>query len=535
LLQSRDDTAAVLRKEDFMSWQKEVDELLRRKMLAEEMGGAEGIARQRRRGKLTARERLALLADPDSFREIMALTGEGLYENGEFNGFIPKPFVNGTIAIDGRKAFVTAGDFTVRGGSGGGRHGDIGQELSLAERVIEWQLPYIRLLDSAGGSVQSFEEIGRTYVPDGNAFSQYDVRLLSLVPTVSAVLGSAAGLPAIDACLSHFSVMVKDIGQIFPGGPPVVKAALGIDITKEKLGGDEIHTRISGCIDNVAETEIDAFSQIRRFLSYLPSNVNEAAPRGPTDDDPSRREEALLTIVPRNRRQIYDAHKLLNMVVDKDSFFEIAPLYGRARITGLARIDGYPVGIMANNPRHYGGSTDVAAGAKVVRLIQLCDTFHLPLISLADEPGFMVGPESEKLGIERAGARLVASVCNSHMPWITIVIGKLYGVGGQCHHRPSGMFRRYVWPSAHWGSMHITGGVSAAYRREIEAAADPDAKRREIEARLEALASPFRTAEATGQDIIDPRETRIHLVEFVHDAQRILAGQVGPPRFPYLP
>jgi acetyl-CoA carboxylase carboxyltransferase component len=143
--------------------------------------------------------------------------------------------------------------------------------------------------------------------------------------------------------------------------------------------------------------------------------VNEPAPRGPADDDPLRAEEALLTIVPRNRRQIYDAHKLLNMVVDRGSFFEIAPRYGRARITGLARIDGYPVGIMANSPRHYGGSTDVAAGSKVIRLIQLCDTFHLPLVSLADEPGFMVGPESEKLGIERAGARLVASVCMSHM------------------------------------------------------------------------------------------------------------------------
>ena len=170
-----------------------------------------------------------------------------------------------------------------------------------------------------------------------------------------------------------------------------------------------------------------------------------------------------------------------------------------------------------------------------MRLIQLCDTFHLPLVSLADEPGFMVGPDSERMGIERAGARLVATVCQSRMPWITIVIGKLYGVAGQCQQRPSGMFRRLAWPSANWGSMHITGGVSAAYRREIEAAADPDAKRREIEARLQALASPFLTAEATGQDIIDPRKTRSHLVEFVHDAQRILARQLGPPLIPYLP
>ncbi len=226
---------------------------------------------------------------------------------------------------------------------------------------------------------------------------------------------------------------------------------------------------------------------------------------------------------------------MIRLVVDRDSFFEIAPLYGRSRITGLARLNGYPVGVMANNPRHHGGATDVAAGNKVMRLIQLCDTFHLPLISFADEPGFMVGLESEKQGIERAGARLVAMTNQSRMPWITVVIGRLYGVAGQCHHRPSGMFRRYAWPSANWGSMHIAGGASAAYRREIENAPDPDRKRAEIEARLRAIASPFRTAEATGQDIIDPRETRALLCEFVDDAQRILHSQLGPPRIPYLP
>jgi len=517
-----------------MSWQKELDELRLRQTMAAGMGGADGIARQRRQGKMTARERIAAIADPGSFREFLGLTGSATYENGALVSFVPKGSVEGMMTLDGRKVVVNAGDFTVRGGSGG-RRGGMGQELSATQRALEWQLPYVRLLDASGGSVRTFEEYGRTYLPDGNAFTVHEVQALSVVPTVSAVLGSVAGLPAINACLAHFNVMVKGISQIFPGGPPVVKAALGIDITKEELGGDHIHTRISGCIDNVAEDEADAFAQIRRFLSYLPSSVHEMAPRGPVEDDPARAEEALLSIVPRNRRQTYDARKLLNMIVDRGSFFEIAPLFGRARVTGLARIDGYPVGIMANNPRHNGGSTDVSAGAKVTRLMQLCDTFHLPMISLADEPGFMVGPESERFGIERAGARLVALVCQSRMPWATVVIGKLYGVAGQCHHRPSGMFRRYAWPSANWGSMHITGGVSAAYRREIEAAVDPDAKRAEIEARLQALASPFLTAEATGQDIIDPRETRARLVEFVHDAQRILAQQVGPPHMPYLP
>ncbi len=315
---------------------------------------------------------------------------------------------------------------------------------------------------------------------------------------------------------------------MFPGGPPVVKAALGYDISKEELGGEQIHTRKSGVIDNLAENEAEAFAMIRRFLSYLPGSVWELPPRVATDDPVDRRDETLASVIPRDRRAVYDAHRVLEAVLDRDSFFEISPRYGAARVTGLARVDGYPVGVMANNPRHKGGTTDVAAGSKVIRLIELCDTFHLPLVSFADEPGFMVGLESELAGIERAGARLVQTVCESRTPWITIVVGRLYGVAGQCQHRPSGMFRRYAWPSANWGSMHVSGGASAAYRREIESAPDPAAKRAEIEARLNALASPFRTAEATGQDIIDPRDTRPLVAEFVADAQRVLATQTGP-------
>ncbi len=517
-----------------MSWEKEVEELQRRRALAAEMGGAQGIERQRRRGKLTVRERIDALADQNSFHEFMGLSGEAVYTGGELSAFTPKPSVEGTLELNGRKVVVTAGDFTVRGGSAGTR-GGLGQELAANVRAREWRIPYIRLLDAAGGSVRSFEEMGRTYLPDGNIWSAVDVELLSQVPVVSAVLGSVAGLPAINACFAHFNLMVKDKSQLFPGGPPVVKAALGYDITKEELGGDQIHVRKSGAIDNLAVDEEHAFEMTRQFLSYLPANVWEMPPRSETDDDVQRRDESLLSVIPSNPRQIYEPKQIISSVADRDSFFEIAPLYGRARTTGLARLNGYPVGVMANNPKYNGGSTDVAAGNKVVRLIQLCNTFHLPLISFADEPGFMVGLESEKQGIERAGAKLVAATTQSWMPWLTLVVGKVYGVAGQCQHRPSGMFRRYAWPSANWGSMHIAGGASAAYRREIEAAADPEAKREEIEARLQALASPFRTAEATGQDIIDPRDTRAVLCEFVEDAQRILQSQLGTPRIPYLP
>ena len=517
-----------------MSWKEEVAELARRRELAAKMGGEEGIARQRERGKLTVRERITAISDPDSFEEFMGLVGNAQYENDRLSQFTPKASVEGITKLDGRKVVLSASDFTVRGGSGGSG-GGLGQELPANRRAQEWQLPYVRLLDAAGGSVRSFEEMGRTYLPDGNIWSAVDVALLSEVPVVSAVLGSVAGLPAINACFAHFNLMLKDKSHLFPGGPPVVKAALGYDISKEDLGGDKIHVRKSGSIDNLALDEEDAFRQIRQFLSYLPSSVHELAPRMDTNDPSDRAEAALLDLVPKDPRQVYNAKKIIQAVVDQNSFFEIAPHYGKARSVGLARLGGYPVGIMANNPMHKGGTTDVAAGNKVIRLLQLCNTFHLPLISFADEPGFMVGLDSELQGIERAGARLVAATTQSWMPWLTIVVGKLYGVAGQCQHRPSGMFRRYAWPSANWGSMHIAGGASAAYRREIEEAEDPEAKRAEIEARLTALASPFRTAEATGQDIIDPRDTRRVACEFVAEAQRVLKTQLGAPRIPYLP
>jgi methylmalonyl-CoA decarboxylase subunit alpha len=513
----------------------ELAELARRRDLALQMGGPEQVARQHEHGKLTARERIGLLADAGSFREFGGLSGSATYADGELVAFTPRGEVTGFVSVDGRKAVVAAGDFTVRGGAATrGSGGGLGQELSASRRALEWQVPYVRLLDASGGSVASFADIGRTYLPDGNSWTWIDVQLLQAVPVVSAVLGSVAGLPAVNACLSHFNVMVRGTAQLFPGGPPVVKAALGLDITKEELGGAALHTQRSGVADNVAETEEDALRQVRAFLSYLPGSAAELPPRA-APAEPAIAAEKLRSVVPESRRQPFDVYAILGAALDADSFFEIAPRYGPSRVTGLGRVDGFPVGVMANNPRRSGGATDVAAGEKVMRLIQLCDQFHLPLVTFADEPGFLVGPESERQGIERAGARLVWTTCQSRMPWLTFVVSRLFGVAGQCQHRPTGMFRRYAWPSARWGSMHIQGGVSAAYRRVIETADDPAAKQREIEAELDALASPFRTAEATGQDIIDPAQTRALLTEFVHDAQRVLATQAGVPGLSYRP
>jgi len=318
----------------------------------------------------------------------------------------------------------------------------------------------------------------------------------------------------------------------------VVKAGQGIEITKEELGNEDVQVHKSGVIANLADNEADAFRQVRRFLSFLPSSVWQMPTRVEPEDDPSRREEALVSFMPRSTRRIYDPYKLFEMVLDKDSFFEIQPHFGKSRVTGLARVDGYPVGIMANNPRFLGGSLDKAAGEKTARLVQLCDTFHLPIVYLCDEPGFMVGLEEEKKGILRAGARMVALNSLSRTPFITFILRQVYGVAGGLHYRGgSALYRRYAWPSGHWGSMHIEGGVSAAYRREIENAPDPDAKRKEIEDRLNELRSPFRTAHAFAvEELIDPRDTRPLLVDFIREAQTAIAGQLGQTsRIAYLP
>ena len=509
-----------------MVWQSEIDELNHRKHLAEQMGGKEAIERQHSQGKLTIRERIATLADPGSFQEIGGLTGSATYDGDKLVSFMPANTVVGMCTLNGRKVILNGGDFTVRGGAADAAIGDkTGYSENLA---LQWRLPYIRLLDATGGSVRTFEQIGRTYVP-GRPTSILAPRLLCTVPVVSAVMGSVAGLPAVQACLAHFNLMIEQTSQIFVAGPPVVKTALGYDIKKEELGSEKIQAARNGVIDNVAENEQQAFAMIRRFLSYMPDDVWQMPPRTELTDNPKRREQDLLSVIPRSSRKPYNPWDILNRVLDRDSIFEIAPLYGRSRITALARVNGYPVGVMINNPMHLGGAMDVAAGDKVIRLIQLCDTFHLPMVYFADEPGFMVGLEAEKQGIVRAGARALCATAESRMPWITFIVRQLYGVAGGLHFRAEGMYKRYAWPSANWGSMHIEGGAMAAYRREIESAPDPEAKREEIERRLKAIASPFRTAEAFNvEDIIDPRDTRPLLCHFIEMAQEMIRTQLGP-------
>lgn len=516
-----------------MSWQEEVDEIKRRIELAKEMGGEANIARQHREGRLTVRERMERLLDPGSFHEIGALAGRATYEDGRLVSITPSNVVIGSGRIDSRPVVVSGDDFTVRGGAADAA---IGHKASYAERLArELRLPIIRLVDGTGGggSVKTLETTQRTYVPANPAWDTV-VALLSEVPVIGACLGPVAGLGAVRVVTSHFSVMVRGTSQLFVAGPPVVERGVGEKVSKEELGGSHIHARGSGAVDNETGSEDEAFAEIRRFLSYLPSNVWHLAPRSPNHDDPQRREEELLSIIPRDRRRTYDMRRLISLVLDHESFFEIGRFYGRPLIVGLARLHGYPVGVLASDPRHGGGGLDAAASEKMTRFIDLCDTFHLPVVNFVDQPGFLIGTRAERAGTVRYGARAMAAVYQATVPWVSIIIRRVYGVAGAAHGNAQGLNLRYAWPSGDWGSLPIEGGVQAAYRREIEAAPDPDARRREIEERLNELRSPFRTAEAFGiEEIIDPRQTRPLLCDWVEMAYELLStqiGQLGPKR-----
>lgn len=518
-----------------MTWDAEVEEIKRRNELAKQMGGEANVARHHANGRLTVRERLDRLLDPNSFHEIGALAGKATYENHEVAAFTPSNFVFGTGRIEGRKVVVGGDDFTVRGGAADGA---IGYKMPYAERLSrDLRLPMIRLVDGTGGggSVKTIETMGRTYVPPLHGWD-LSVKMLAEVPVVSACLGSVAGLGAVRVVNSHFSVMVKGTSQLFVAGPPVVERSIGEKVSKEELGGSYIHAHGSGAVDNEVESEEEAFLQIRRFLSYLPTSVWQLPPPLETRDHPNRCEAELLSIIPRDRRRGYDVRELLRMVVDRDSFFEIGRFYGRPLVVGLARLNGYAVGVMANDPQFHGGGLDAPGSEKMTRFVDLCDTFHLPVVNFVDQPGFVVGTRAERAGTARYGARAIAAIYQAQIPWVSLLIRRCYGVAGAAHGDTNALNLRYAWPSADWGSLPIEGGVMAAYRRDIESSPDPETRRQELEDMLNQLRSPFRTAEAFGiEEIIDPRNTRPILCDWVETAYNLLPTQLGPKARGYRP
>jgi len=509
-------------------WQDETDEIRRRRARALDQGGTEAVARQHGKGRLTIRERIAALVDPGSFDEIGPVAGAV-----DEDGFSPANFVLGFGRIAGREIVVGGEDFTLKGGSpsaAGYRKSVFAEDVALAYR-----LPLVRLHEGAGGSVGG---TGKAALP-APVFERARFRsvaeTLAAVPVATAAMGAVAGLPAARLVASHFSVMSEATAQVLTAGPQVVARAMGETVSKEELGGAGVHTR-NGTVDNGAADERACLDEIRRFLSYLPQNVWALPPVAPSDDPPDRAEEALLSIVPRARRRAFDMRAVLAAVLDRGSVFEIGRGYGRSQITGLARMAGQPVGIWANDGRHLAGSMTADGAQKARRFLELCQTFHLPILSFVDEPGFMIGSQAEREATIRHGTSAALTACMVTVPWASVVVRRSFGVAQMAHYGPGPESLVLAWPSAETGPLPVEGGVAVAFQREIAAAPDPDAKRRELEEMLAAKQSPFPRAEAFAvHDLIDPRETRPRLARWIGRIQPLLDRLKGPSHFTLRP
>ena len=510
-----------------MSWKKEIDELKNREKLAEKMGGKEKLKRQKDNNRLNVRQRIKLLADKNSFHEIGKIAGKAEYDDkGKLKKFVPSNFILGRAKINGKNVMVGADDFTVRGGAA---DASIHQKQVMAEQFAnEYRIPLIRLIEGTGGggSVQSLDTDSRTYIP-GNPGWDWVVKNLSTIPVISLALGPVAGLGAARAVTSHFSIMVEKISQMFVAGPPVVKR-VGEDLTKEELGGHKIHSK-NGAIDIVVKSEEEAIDTAKEILSYLPSSVYELPPRKKNNDKPNRKDEWLIEAIPRDRRKVYNSRKIIETIVDNNSFLEFGKYSGQSVIAGLARFDGWPVGLLASDPYFYGGGWTAEASNKVTRFVDIAETFHLPVVHLVDNPGFLIGLEAEKQATIRHGARALTAVYQATVPWCSIILRKVFGVAGAAHMNASRVHYRYAWPSGDWGSLPMEGGIEAAFKSDLEKSEDPDKLLKEIEERMENVRSPFRTAESfLAEEIIDPTNTRELICEFTNLAAPLRkTGKVG--------
>lgn len=504
-------------------WREELEELRQRRQIARGMGGAQSLEKLRAAGRLNARERIAALLDADSFRELGKLAGKGKYDKeGQLQDFQPTNAIVGTGRIDGRKVALHVDDYSIRAGSS---EATIADKWIYIERMAhQLRMPVVRLVDSAGGSVKLLMQMGGTKIPEYVSWPVQD--LLKTVPVVGVALGACVGQGAIKVLSSHFSVMVRDQAQVMAAGPHVVRQAYGVDIGKNELGGHMVH-RKSALVHNEAVDELDAFAQVRRFLSYLPRSIYELAPVNVSDDDPARAEDWLKDAIPHNRRKPYDARKMIACIFDLDSIFEIGRHQGGSLITAFARLNGIPVGVIANDPRVQAGAMTLQAAYKMERHVKLCSLFGLPLANFVDQPGNQTGLEAELGGTLLGATRVAEALHECRSPWVSIMVRRCFGMAGAMHGPKYGedLNHRYAWPSARWGSIPIEGGVMAAHKKEIEEFADPDAKRKELEDHYLRLSSPFRTAEKFGiLEIIDPRETRAVLTDWVEDAWNVVRG-----------
>jgi acetyl-CoA carboxylase carboxyltransferase component len=501
-----------------MATDPKIDLLRQRRDEAKLGGGPARVEAQHKRGRLTARERLDLLLDKGSFREVDAFVTHRTQDFGlDEQRYLGDSVVTGWGTIMGRLVYVFSQDFTVFGGSLGEVHS--AKVCKIMDMAMKSGAPVIGLNDSGGARIQE----GVVSLGGYADIFLRNTLASGVIPQISAIMGPCAGGAVYSPALTDFILMVKNTSYMFVTGPDVVKSVTREDVTFEDLGGASVHSATSGVCHAVADSEADVLYLMRKLLSYIPQNNMEDPPFVPTTDDPLRTEAALDTLVPDNANKPYDVKELIRLVVDDRDFFEIHELYATNIVVGFARLGGHSVGIVANQPAVLAGVLDIDASEKAARFIRFCDCFNLPIITFEDVPGFLPGVKQEHGGIIRSGAKLLYAYCEATVPKLTVITRKAYGgaydVMSSKHIRGD---LNLAWPTAEIAVMGPDGAVSIIFRKELAEAEDPVARKAELVAEYrEKFANPY-VAASRGyiDDVIEPHETRARLInglEMLHN------------------
>src|SRR5271157_1594601 len=497
-----------------------LDELARRVRLAEEGGGQERRERQHREGKLSARERIDLLVDEGTFEETDKFVTHRCTDFGMAEKRIPGDgFVTGYGKVEGRTVFVFAQDFTIFGGSLS--ESNAAKIVKLMDMAMRVGAPIVGLNDSGGARIQE----GVVSLAGYADIFLRNTLASGVIPQISAILGPCAGGAVYSPAITDFTLMVDKTSYMFVTGPDVIKTVTHEEVTKEKLGGATTHNEISGVAHFMAHNDQECVAMVRELLGFLPSNNIDDPPRRACTDPIDRADRELDTLVPVESNQPYDIKLVIQRLIDDGYFFQVHEHFARNIVIGFARMNGRPVGIVANQPAFLAGVLDIDASVKAARFVRFCDAFNIPLITLEDVPGFLPGVQQEFGGIIRHGAKLLFAFAEATVPKLTVITRKAYG-GAYCvmsskHIRTD---LNLAWPTAEIAVMGPEGAVNIVYRRELTSAADPDAVRHaKTEEFKERFANPFLAAEhGFLDDVIDPRQTRPRVIR----ALRLLATKV---------
>ncbi len=488
-----------------------IDELRKRRKAALTPGGRDSAAKQHDRGKLTARERVQLLMDKGSFVETDPFAVHRAHDFGMDRKRPPGDgVVTGYGTVGGRKVFVASQDFTVFGGSMGEVHAQ--KVCKVMDLAISTGAPFVQINDSGGARIQE----GAASLAGYGFIFERNVRASGVIPQISVIMGPCAGGAVYSPAITDFTFMVKETSHMFITGPDVIKTVTGEEVTFEELGGAMTHSSKSGVASSIGEDDEDVLNRVRYLLSFLPSNNLEDPPAYATTDDPDRVDDGLTHLIPDRPQEPYDMHEVIRRVVDDGEFLEIFPLWAMNIVVGFARLDGRTIGIVGNQPKVIAGTLDIDASEKASRFVRFCDAFNIPILTFVDVPGFLPGTEQEYGGIIRHGAKLLYAFAEATVPRMTVITRKAYGgaylVMNSKHLRADVSF---AWPTAEIAVMGAEGAVNVVFRKEIDKAADPEGRRKDlIREYRDKFSTPYAAAERGFiDDVIEPAETRPRLIK----------------------